>query len=364
MTDLEKRYWINFSAFNKIGPKKFQTILKYFGSAEKAWNAEKGNWGNLGEKGKLFENFNKFRETFDFSSYYLRLEKQGINSITLEDNNYPKSLKEIDSPPFLLYLLGEILPKDELAIGIVGTRKITSYGQQVTQSLTADLVVNGLTVVSGLAYGVDYLAHQTALEMKGRTIGVWAGGLDTVKDGFRQKLIENIIKNKQGAIISEYPLGSPPLKTTFPQRNRIISGLSLGVLVTEAAEDSGSLITAEYAVKQKRKVFAVPGPITSSLSAGTAKLLKEKAILVYNVKDILDGLSLNATREIQNAKRILPDNREEEKILKILENENHGIDEIAKTTRIEISKLSGILTMMEMKGMIKSLRGTEYGKAR
>jgi DNA processing protein len=359
VTAQEKNYWLGFSCFPGIGPKRFKTLLKYFRSAENAW---KGNLTEIGFKEDFVSNFNFFKRKFDFSSYNLRLEKLGVNSLTLEDKNYPESLKCLDDAPFVLYLLGEFLPTDHIAIGIVGTRKVSGYGKQVTESLTADLVSNGITIVSGLAYGVDYLAHSTALSMGGRTIGVWAGGLDTVNDGFRKAIVEKIIKQKQGAIISEYPLGFEPRRTTFPQRNRIISGLSLGLLVTEAAEDSGSLITARCAAEQGRKIFAVPGPITSSLSAGTAKLLKEKAILVYNVKDILDSLLLNVTRDTQHAKSILPENKEEGKIIKILKNENLGIDEIAKITRIEISRLSGIITIMEMKGMVKNLGGAIYGR--
>lgn len=318
----------------------------------------------MGFKEEFVGDFNNFKDQFDFFSYNLRLERLGVNSITLEDKNYPESLKQLDDAPFVLYLLGEIKPEDQLAIGIVGTRKITGYGKQVTESLTADLVSNGLTIVSGLAYGVDYLAHSTALEMGGRTIGVWAGGLDTVNDGFRKSLVEKIIKQKQGAIISEYPLGFEPRKTTFPQRNRIISGLSLGVLVTEAAQDSGSLITAKCAADQGRKVFAVPGPITSSLSAGTAKLLKEKAILVYNVKDILNEINIAARNKGLAAREILPENPNEEKILAVLKNENRNIDEIGKITEIEISQLIGLLTIMEMKGVIKNLGSSTYGISR
>ncbi|PIU03655.1 DNA-protecting protein DprA [Candidatus Shapirobacteria bacterium CG08_land_8_20_14_0_20_39_18] len=361
MTNEEKKYWIGFSCVPGIGPKKFKTLLKYFGSAEKAW---KGDLREVGFKEESIRNFNNFREKFDFSSYFLRLEKLGVNSLILEDKNYPESLKQLEDAPFVIYLLGEILPSDELAIGIVGTRKITGYGKQVTESLTADLVSNGLTIVSGLAYGVDYAAHSTALEMGGRTIGVWAGGLDTVNDGFRKSLVEKILKQKQGTIISEYPLGFEPRRTTFPQRNRIISGLSLGVLVTEAAEDSGSLITAKCAVEQGRKVFAVPGPITSSLSAGTAKLLKEKAILVYNVKDILDEINIAVREKGLAAREILPENENEEKILASLKNENRNIDEIAKITRIEISQLSGIMAILELKGIVVNLGGSVFGLGR
>lgn len=360
MTAQEKKYWIGFSCFTPIGPKSFKKLLNYYGTTMKAWAAPGKELVNIGFKPELVARFTKFREKLDLPSYFLRLKKLGVNSITLEDKNYPENLKCLKDAPFLLYILGEILPSDQLAIGVVGTRKITSYGKQVTESLTADLVSSGLTIVSGLAYGVDYLAHTTALEFGGRTLGVWAGGLDTLTDGFRKSLVEKIISSKQGAIISEYPLGFHPTRSTFPLRNRIIAGLSLGVLVTEAASDSGALITAEYCCKQGRKVFAVPGPITSPMTAGTAKLLKSKAILVYEVKDILDELRVRDRVRVSDARQVLPEDQDEKKILEILKNENRNIDELSRKTGINIGELVGLLTMMEIRGKIKNLGGSVY----
>jgi len=199
-------------------------LRKYFGSAKKAWEAKKESLLKIGFSEKLVSNFLKFREEFDFSSYFLRLGKLGIRALASEDKEYPENLKNIDNAPFLLYILGEISVKDSLSLGVVGTRKITTYGKEATEKLVADLVSFGLTVVSGLAYGVDSVAHNTALESGGRTIGVWAGGLDTILLGSRKNLVEKILKEKRGAIISEYPLGFSPRRETFPQRNRVIAG--------------------------------------------------------------------------------------------------------------------------------------------
>lgn len=351
---------MGFSAFPLIGPKKFKLLRDYFGSAKKAWEVPKEDLVNLGFSEKLIASFLKHREKFDFSSYFLRLEKLGIRALIFEDKDYPENLKGIDDAPFLLYIFGEILPKDSLALGVVGTRKITSYGKEVTEKLVGDLVVSGVTVVSGLAYGVDYVAHETALEMAGRTIGVWAGGLDTVLSGFRQNLVRRILKEERGAIISEFPLGFHPTRTTFPQRNRIIAGLSLGVLVTEAAEDSGALITAAFAQKQKRPVFAVPGPITSRLTKGTAELIKKGARLVYETKDILEELDLEVRGKIQEARRVLPESKEEALIMEFLEREPRHIDEIVRETKMEASSVSGLLTLLEMKGKVKHLGGMVY----
>ena len=360
MTKEERNAWIGFSCFTPIGPKRFGLLRKYFGKVEKAWIAKKETLLKIGLKEKLVLDFIKLREEFDPSSYFLRLENLGIRVITFEDKEYPENLKNIDDAPFLLYILGKILPKDSLAIGVVGTRKITSYGREVTESLVSDLVSSGLTIVSGLAFGVDSVAHNTALSLGGRTIGVWAGGLDSALPGYRKYLVEKIVKSGQGAVLSEFPLSFHPRPETFPQRNRIISGLSLGVLVTEAAEDSGSLITARHAADQGREVFAVPGPITSTLTAGTAKLLKSGAKLVYNVKDILEELDIAHSAKCIAAREILPDNKEEETILKILENESRHIDEIVRLTGLGTGKIASILTLMEIKGKIKNLGGMVY----
>lgn len=360
----EKDYWIAFSAFSPIGPKRFQLLRKYFGSARKAWGASGEKLLELDLSEKLVENFLDFRKTFDLTSYFLRLRKSGIKTITFEDKDYPENLKNLEDAPFLLYILGDILSQDALAFGVVGTRKVTAYGREVTQSLVTDLATQGLTIVSGLAYGVDSIAHNSALQSGGRTIGVWAGGLDSVLPGYRQSLVRKIIDSNQGAIISEFPLGFHPNRATFPQRNRIIAGLSLGVLVTEAAEDSGSIITANFAKKQNRPVFAVPGPITSSLSKGTADLIKKGAKLVYNVGDILGELKIEKRREGERARRVLPENKEEEKILELLKNESKHIDEIIRETGMEVSQTASLLTLMEMKGKIKNLGGMVYGLVR
>lgn len=356
----EKNFWICFSCFPPIGPKRFGLLRKYFGTAEKAWRAKKETLLKIGLSEKLVFDFLKFRDEFNLSSYILRLEKLEVGTITFEDKEYPENLKDIDDAPFLLYIMGEILAKDSLAIGVVGTRKITSYGKEVTERLVFDLVSSGLTIVSGLAYGVDLVAHNSALESGGRTIGVWAGGLDSVFPGYRKYLVEKIIKSGQGAVLSEFPLEFHPMPQTFPQRNRIISGLSLGVLVTEAAQDSGSLITARHAADQGREVFAVPGPITSSQTAGTAKLLKSGAKLVYNVKDILEELDIAHSAKSIAAREILPDNKDEEIILNLLKNEEKQIDQIIKESGLETAKVAGILTLMEIKGKIKNLGGMVY----
>ena len=208
----------------------------------------------------------------------------------LEDKDYPKLLKEISDPPFALYLKGKLLPQDNQALAIVGTRKITPYGRQMTEKFAGWLSRQGLTLVSGLARGVDGTAHRAALENQGRTIAIMGTGLDQIYPPEHKGLAEAIIR--QGALISEYPLGTAASPMNFPLRNRIISGLSLGVLVIEGESKSGTKITARYAAEQGREVFAVPGPITSPTSSGPADLIKMGAKLVSSGGDIIEELNL------------------------------------------------------------------------
>lgn len=354
----EKLYWLAFSAFTPIGPKRFSLLIDYFGSAKKAWQAKREVLLKIGLSSKIVSSFEKFKKGFDPASYFLRLQKQGISVLAIDDKNYPKNLKEIEDAPFLLCIKGKLKPEDNLAIGVVGSRKATSYGRQVTESLVTDLALAGMTIVSGLAYGVDSVAHRTALEVGGRTIGVWAGGLDTLS-GFRKNLADEIIK-KGSCVVSEFPLGFSPNRTTFPRRNRIISGLCLGILVTEAAERSGSLITASYAAQQGREVFAVPGPINSFFSQGTAFLLKSGAKLVLRAEDILEELEIEGKPLKGKLAKVVPETKEEEVLLSILRQGTKSLDELVRLSKMKIEVVLPILTMMEIKGKIKNLGGGNY----
>ena len=236
--DEERLAWIGFSAFKGIGPKRFALLRNYFGSAKKAWQASERELLALGLGSKLVKELVGFREDYSLSSVFLRLREKGIDCYFLDENRYPESLKKIDNSPFVLYGKGVITPQDDLAVAVVGTRKMTTYGSQVTASLTTDLIRAGLTIVSGLARGIDAMAHQTALKAGGRTIGVLACGLDMVYPPENASLVKEIISG-QGAVVSEFPLGTKPEKGNFPARNRLISGLSLGCLLytSDAADE-------------------------------------------------------------------------------------------------------------------------------
>lgn len=249
-----------------------------------------------------------------------------------------------------------LLEHCEKTIAVVGTRKITSYGREVTEILTRDLVQNGFVIVSGLAMGVDAVAHQTAIAEEGKTIAVLGCGVDLCYPSSNKKLYEEIISGN-GVVVSEFPIGMTPSVGSFPSRNRIIAGLSAGVLVTEGAEDSGSLITADYALKYNRKVFAVPGPITSSLAKGPNSLISKGAKLVTSTEDIFKEFKIQKSKvkiSIQNSK-LRGDTEEEKEILGILQNEPLHFDEIVRIANLDSSKAGTLLTMMEIKGMIKSL---------
>ena len=366
MTDEEIKYFLGFSAFPGIGPLRFKLLSKYFGSLKKAWEASERDLVKIGLGGKLTQHFISFRKDFSLTDYQKKISDLKINVITLNDKLYPKLLKEIPDAPFLLYIRGnlEILEKLEPTIAVVGTRLITSYGEAVTRQLTTDLVSAGFIIVSGMAYGVDAVAHQTTIDMDGQTIAVLGCGVDVIHPRSNTSLYWKFIIN-YGLVISEFPVGQFAAKGFFPARNRIISGLSLGTVVTEGAADSGALITARFALEQGREVFAVPGPITSSLSKGPTFLLKQGAKLVTEVQDILEELNIKNVPMKQfshDARKNLEDlTAEERKIVALLRNENLHFDDLIRVTKIESSKLSGILTILEIKKIIKNFSDGTIG---
>ncbi len=400
----ERAYWLGFSAFPAIGPAKFRKILEEFGTAKAAWSGTIRRLVKV--MGEEFSGkFERFREEFSIEDYLKKLKEKDVWFVTLRDEDYPQTLKEIKNPPFVLYGRGskEILsirqlrvsgdaqdfrgpaasfppatapsifsatPRlakmrgvgspssgvtPNLSVAVVGARKTTQYGREVTKLLTVELVNNGFIIVSGLALGVDAISHMTALENGGKTIAVLGCGVDCCNPRENLTIYNNIVQ--KGCVVSEFPLGMKPTQWTFPARNRIIAGLSQAVLVTEGAEDSGSLITANFALKFGRKVFAVPGPITSSMSKGPYKLLQKGAKMVTSGEDIFKELKIQKSKfknTNQNSK-IRDDATEEEKIiLKLLENEQLHFDEIVRRSKLNSSKLSSLLTIMEIKGMVKS----------
>jgi len=281
------KYWVWLSSIEGIGSRRIHNLLQHFGMPKNIWDASEGELAGAPDIGyKLASAVYSPENKKAVDRLLSKIDKEGIRVLTLESPDYPSNLKNIYDPPPVLYLKGSLLPDDTLALGVVGSRTATAYGLKTAQELALGLASRGITVVSGMARGIDTMAHTGALAGGGRTIAVLGSGIDVVYPPENKRLYEKI--QKSGAVISEFIPGTKPLAGNFPARNRIISGLSLGVIVVEAAEKSGSLITADFALEQGREVFAVPGNISSGQSVGTNNLIKQGAKIVTRIEDILE----------------------------------------------------------------------------
>ena len=294
------------------------------------------------------------------------LKEVGGTILTLKDDAYPKRLKDIYDPPAVLYVRGALKKEDDLAVSIVGSRKTSPYGRGITERVSQELARHGVTIVSGMARGIDSLAHGGAISAGGRTIAVLGCGVDVIYPSENRPLFKKIIDC--GAVLSEFRMGSPPEAGHFPRRNRIISGLSLGVVVVEASTKSGSLLTAGYALEQGREVFAVPGNVGFNGSRGTNRLIKEGAKMVESYEDILEEILPQWRREEETAQKVKsPDQDlpEEERILyKLLEEAPLHIDAIIQESGFEPGKVSSFLLNLELKGLISQLPGKCFSKKR
>lgn len=357
-----KLYWIGFNLVKGIGAVRFRSLLDSFGNAGTAWNASVDALRAAGLSAKLVENLCQIRSQVDLEQVWNRIQAQNICVLTWEDEDYPRRLKEIDQPPPVLYLRGELRLEDEWAVAIVGTRRITAYGRQVTEEVSSTLARNGVTVVSGLARGVDAVAHQAAIQAGGRTLAVLGSGVDRIYPPENQRLAEQILS--QGAVISDYPLGTPPEGTNFPPRNRIISGLSLAVIVIEANLDSGAMITASFAAEQGRELFAVPGSILAPQSKGTNQLIRDGARPLLAPQDVLELLNLQQATSQQSARQILPGDAVEARLYQVLGSEPLHVDDIRTQTGMSIEKVSSTLALMELKGMVRQVGGMNYVRVR
>ena len=356
MNDL--KYWVAISKVAGVGRVRFRALETAFGSMESAWKASASELRQAGLDSRTVNAIIASRSRIDPDAEMERLEKLRVKAIAWNDPLYPARLKEIDDLPPILYVRGTLTPEDEWAVSVVGTRRATIYGRQVAEAVTEDLARNKITIVSGLARGIDAVAHRSALNAGGRTIAVLACGLDMVYPAEHANLAKEIIQ--QGALVSEHPLGTPPKSEYFPRRNRIMSGLSLGVLVVEAGDDSGALITARLAAEQNREVFAIPGNILAPASLGTNRLIQEGAKLVIDFKDILEELNLTARARQMELPQLAPVNDLEAGIIKHLSYQPTHIDELRRQTRLPIDLISSTLTMMELKGLAKQVGGMNY----
>lgn len=362
MSDL--KYWLGFSLIPNIGGARLAQLLSYFGSIEDAWHASEASLRQTGLTQQAITSFIQKRHELDLDVELERIEQVGAYLIHLHDQRYPENLKEIPDAPTVLYVRGTILPTDAKALSMVGTRRATRYGIDVAQRMSYWLAQNNVTVVSGLAHGIDSASHRGALKAEGRTFAVLGCGIDKVYPADQRQLSEQIIES--GALISEFPLGTPPTGRNFPRRNRIISGLSKAVLVVEAPERSGAIITAEAALEQGREVFAVPANIFNPIGAGSNKLIQDGAKLIMKAQDILDELEISyQTHEVRvQTKQIVPENKTEGQILKILDFEPMHVDDIIRKTGLDAATIIASVTILELKGLAQHVGHMQYCRAR
>lgn len=354
----EAKYYNAFNLIGDIGPVRFKKLSACFGSMENAWRAAKSEFLKCGIEESIAEKITNSKLKINPDAEWEKLAKENISIITIKDAAYPKLLKEIYSPPAILYVRGKLENDIKFPIAVVGSRRISDYGRQAAKEISGGLARNGATIVSGMALGIDTAAHEAAIENNGKTIAVLGCGLDWKNLSLRKYMAEKIIAH--GALLSEFPFGMPPLKHHFPMRNRIVSGLSLGVLVIEAAKRSGALITASMALEQNREVFAVPGGIYWPNSEGTNNLIKSGAKAITCGNDILEELNLSKIEEYANNRKIIPDSAEEKTICGLLSTEPLHIDNIAKKAKMESSRIASILMLMEMKGIVRNLGMGNY----
>lgn len=360
MNDL--RYWVGFNVVRGIGPTRLRALLDYFGDVERAWHATTEELRLAGLDRRSLENLIAVRAALDLDQELKQIADAGAQVLTWESPNYPRLLREIHDPPPVLYVKGTLEEEDAWAVAVVGTRRASPYGREVTRRLTRALSCSGITIVSGLARGIDSEAHRAALEAGGRTIAALGCGIDQIYPPEHRQLAQQIIAH--GALVSDYPVGTQPEGRNFPPRNRIISGLSLGVLVSEAGIRSGALITADFAAEQGREVFAVPGSILTRGNAGTNALIRDGAAVVLRPEDILEQLNLTMVAEQAEARQVLPADETEAALLDHLSAEPTHVDELRQQVGLPIAQVTSTLALMELKGMVRQVGGMKYVVAR
>jgi DNA processing protein len=361
MTDI--KYWVALNQVARLGTVKFRKLEACFGGLERAWHASASDLKFAGMDDRVIREVDAVRARTSPDLEMERLSRAGVQAVNWHDETYPSRLKEIADPPAVLYYRGTLLPSDERSVAVVGTRGPTSYGREVASALTQDLARNGIAVVSGLARGVDSVAHRVALEGGGRTVAVLANGLHTVYPPEHANLAQQITEN--GAVVSEYPLGVRPEARSFPRRNRLISGMTLGTLVVEAGEGSGARWTVYHALEQNREVFCVPGSIFSPMSKLTNRLIQDGAKLVSSVEDILEELNLTTVAyQPPLPMPEMPEDDDELSLLRHLNEEPLHIDDIRRTANIPIAAASSMLAILEIKGLIQQVGCMHYVRVR
>lgn len=363
-SNYHQQFWLGLHLIPKFGIAKLSKLLTHVGSAEALWREKESSIMRLDLPPALLRQFCEARRKIDVTREMDRVAHAGASLITLEDETYPRLLRSLPDRPILLYVQGAAALGNESAVAVVGTRKASRYGRDVAFQLSRQLARQGLTIISGMAHGIDAAAHRGALDAGGKTIAVVATGIDRVYPRENTELAADIAAS--GAIITEMPLGSAPLGKNFPQRNRIISGLSLGVLVAEAPIKSGALNTVSHAIDQGRDVFAVPHNIFSLPGRGGNILIQEGAKLVASVEDMLEELQVShlnvETRS--RAQEIQPANEAEDAVMQQLSADPVHVDYIVRQTELPTATVTSTLTMLELKGLAESAGPMQYCRAR
>lgn len=353
----ESAFWLAFSRVRHIGPVRIDRLLQRFGSLEKAWSANDDDLRGVLDTRALDE-VRKARRAVDPQREIDRIAARGILVTHPGHPMYPAALAEISGRPTILYVLGTLTEADKTAVGLVGTRRSTAYGRQTAEVISHDLAKAGVTVVSGLARGIDAAAHHATLDAGGRTVAVLGSGCDVIYPAEHRNLAARIAAN--GAVVSEQPPGAKPDAQNFPARNRIISGMSLGIVVIEAPQRSGALITASFAADQGREVFVVPGNVNAQNSDGSNQLLRDGARIVRNGQDILEDLNIGQGRATSATQPMLLLNSQEEAVLACIGSEPKHIDELAEESNTGIVAASSILISLELKGIVTNLGAQHY----
>lgn len=356
------RYYLGFNLVNGIGPARLDRLIEFCGSIAAAWHSGPGDMIAAGLDARSARALLTAQRMIDLDAELERAERAGVQLITREHAAYPALLAQIPAPPPLLYVRGSLSEVDAWGVAVVGTRSPTSYGKEAAQRVVGDLAAAGVTIVSGLAIGIDTVAHRAALAQGGRTIAVLACGADLVYPERNEALAEQICAS--GAIISEFPLGARPTPQMFPVRNRLISGLALGTLVVEAPLASGALITVDFALEQGRDVFAIPGSIFSKVSQGTNRLIRNGAGLVTQADDILEALNLNTMTIQQEVQAAFPEDPSEAALFELVSYEPQHVDALRLASGLPIDAVSALLAMLELKGLVRQAGAMQYVRAR
>lgn len=351
--------WLGFHAIEGISLQRLERLLVHYGTVQEAWNAPEAELRALGLPEGPLARLVAARRAGLPHRILEAAERAGARVLVYPDEEYPPLLREIASPPLALFVKGTIEPADSRAVALVGTRQASSYGVQVARTFATEFAQAGVTVVSGLARGIDRAAHEAALDAGGRTVAVLGTGIDVVYPAGHRFLAQRIAE--QGALVTEFLPGTPPHAGNFPIRNRIISGLSLGVIVVEAPERSGALITANFALDQNRTVYAVPGPIFSSGAAGIVRLLREGAIPVGSAQDVLADLQLEARQLPLATPPVVPEHARP--VFAALGTEPKHIDELAAEVGMGIAQLSALLLELQLEGLVTHLGAQHYALA-